>query len=87
MLKDVFGKQGANAGLKMIEQLDTMNVDLEKLKDTTGKYGQSMDKQREANAELNKTLAAMFDMSDKGFGSMLASVKLLTTQGITKRGN
>lgn len=84
VLKDVFGKQGANAGLKMIEQLDTMNVDLEKLKDTTGKYGQSMDKQREANAELNKTLAAMFDMSDKGFGSMLASVKLLTTQGITK---
>lgn len=84
VLKDVFGKQGANAGLKMIEQLDTMNVDLEKLKDTTGKYGQSMDKQREANAELNKTLAAMFDMSDKGFGSMLAGVKLLTTQGITK---
>lgn len=84
VLKEVFGRQGANAGLKMIEQLDTMNVDLEKLKDTTGKYGQSMDKQREANAELNKTLAAMFDMSDKGFGSMLASVKLLTTQGITK---
>lgn len=84
VLKDVFGRQGANAGLKMIEQLDTMNVDLEKLKDTTGKYGQSMDKQRAANAELNKTLAAMFDMSDKGFGSMLASVKLLTTQGITK---
>ncbi len=84
VLKDVFGKQGANAGLKMIEQLDTMNVDLEKLKDTTGKYGQSMDNQRAANAELNKTLAAMFDMSDKGFGSMLAGVKLLTTQGITK---
>ena len=84
VLKDVFGKQGANAGLKMIEQLDTMNVDLEKLKDTTGKYGQSMDKQRAANAELNKTLAAMVDMSDKGFGSMLAGVKLLTTQGITK---
>ena len=84
VLKDVFGKQGANAGLKMIEQLDTMNVDLEKLKDTTGKYGQSMDDQRAANAELNKTLAAMFDMSDKGFGSMLAGVKLLTTQGITK---
>ena len=84
VLKDVFGKQGANAGLKMIEQLDTMNVDLEKLKDTTGKYGQSMDNQRAANAELNKTLAAMFDMSDKGFGSMLAGIKLLTTQGITK---
>ena len=84
VLKDVFGKQGANAGLKMIEQLDTMNVDLEKLKKTTGEYGKKMNEQKEANEELNKTLAAMFDMSDKGFGSMLANVKILTTQGITK---
>ena len=84
VLKDVFGKQGANAGLKMIEQLDTMNVDLEKLKKTTGEYGKKMNEQKEANEELNKTLAAMFDMSDKGFGSMLANVKILTIQGITK---
>lgn len=84
VLKDVFGKQGANAGLKMIEQLDTMNVDLEKLKVTTGEYGKSLDEQREANEELNKTLAAMFDMSDKGFGEMLIQVKTLTIQGITK---
>lgn len=84
VLKDVFGKQGANAGLKMIEQLDTMNTDLEKLKETTGEYGEKMNEQREANEELNKVLSAMFDMSDKGFGEMLISVKTLTVQGITK---
>lgn len=84
VLKDVFGKQGASAGLKMIEQLDTMNTDLEKLKDTTGEYGEKMNEQREANEELNRVLAAMFDMSDKGFGEMLISVKTLTVQGITK---
>lgn len=84
VLKDVFGKQGANAGLKMIEQLDTMNTDLEKLKETTGEYGEKMNEQREANEELNRVLAAMFDMSDKGFGEMLISVKTLTIQGITK---
>ena len=84
VLKDVFGRQGANAGLKMIEQLDTMNVDLEKLKDTTGEYGKEMNRQREANEELNRTLSAMFDMSDKGFGEMLIQVKTLTIQGITK---
>ena len=84
VLKDVFGKQGANAGLKMIEQLDTMNTDLEKLKETTGEYGEKMNEQREANEELNRVLAAMFDMSDKGFGEMLISVKTLTVQGITK---
>lgn len=84
VLKDVFGRQGANAGLKMIEQLDTMNTDLEKLKGTTGEYGEKMNEQREANEELNRVLAAMFDMSDKGFGEMLISVKTLTIQGITK---
>lgn len=84
VLKDVFGRQGANAGLKMIEQLDTMNTDLNKLKGTTGEYGEKLNEQREANEELNKVLSAMFDMSDKGFGEMLISVKTLTVQGITK---
>lgn len=84
VLKDVFGRQGANAGLKMIEQLDTMNTDLDKLKGTTGEYGEEMEKQRKANEELNNVLAAMFDMSDKGFGEMLIRVKTLTIQGITK---
>nr|DAS71162.1 MAG TPA: protein of unknown function (DUF5401) [Caudoviricetes sp.] len=83
VLKDVFGKQGASAGLKMIEQLDTMNTDLDKLKGTTGEYGEKMNEQRKANEELNRVLAAMFDMSDKGFGEMLISVKTLTIQGIT----
>ena len=82
VLKDVFGKQGANAGLKMIEQLDTMNIDLNKLKDTTGEYGKKLDEQREANEELNSVMSAMFDMSQKGFGSMIANAKLFVTRGI-----
>lgn len=82
VLKDVFGKQGANAGLKMIEQLDTMNIDLNKLKNTTGEYGKKVNEQREANEELNRVMSAMFDMSQKGFGSMLANAKLFVTRGI-----
>lgn len=84
VLKDVFGRQGANAGLKMIEQLDTMNIDLDKLKETTGEYGEKMNEQREASTELNKTMAALFDMSDKGFGEMLIQIKTLTIQGFTR---
>lgn len=84
VLKDVFGKQGANAGLKMIEQLDTMNIDLEKLKETTGEWGELMNEEKEANEELNKTMSALFDMSDKGFKAMLAQLKLLSTKAITE---
>ena len=84
VLKDVFGKQGANAGLKMIEQLDTMNIDLDKLKETTGEWGELMNEEKEANEELNKTMSALFDMSDKGFEAMLAQLKLLSTKAITE---
>lgn len=84
VLKDVFGKQGANAGLKMIEQLDTMNIDLDKLKETTGEWGELMNEEKEANEELNKTMSALFDMSDKGFEAMLSQLKLLSTRAITE---
>ena len=84
VLKGVCGKQGANAGLKMIEQLDTMNIDLEKLKETTGEWGELMNEEKEANEELNKTMSALFDMSDKGFEAMLSQLKLLSTKAITE---
>ena len=83
VLKDVFGKQGANAGLKMIEQLDKMEIGLDKLQDATGGWGKKMKAQKDATAELNKTMSALFDMSDKGFGGMIAQVKLLATRWLT----
>lgn len=84
VLRDVFGRQGANAGLKMIEQLDTMNVDLDKLKETTGEYGEKISEQQEASEELNNTLAALFDASEDGFGEMIIQVKTLATKSITE---
>lgn len=83
VLKDVFGKQGANAGLKMIEQLDNMEIGLDKLQDATGGWGKKMNAQKDATAELNRTMSALFDMSDKGFGGMIAQVKLLATKWLT----
>ena len=83
VLKDVFGKQGANAGLKMIEQLDNMEIGLDKLQDATGGWGKKMKAQKDATAELNKTMSALFDMSDKGFGGMISQVKLLATKWLT----
>ena len=83
VLKDVFGKQGANAGLKMIEQLDNMEIGLDKLQDATGGWGKKMKAQKDATAELNKTMSALFDMSDKGFGGMISQVKLLSTKWLT----
>lgn len=84
VLKDVFGKQGASGGMEMIKSLDGMSTDLEKVKEQTGAWGKNMEKQKDATAELNKTMAALFDASDKGFGGMIASAKLMGTKIITQ---
>ena len=83
VLKDVFGKQGAGAGLQLIEQLDTMTKDIEEVKKVTGEYG---DKQRElidAQTELNTTTAALFDMTQDGFGEMILQAKIFATKSLT----
>ena len=83
VLKDVFGKQGASGGLKMIESLSTMTKKIEDVKAVTGEYGQEQEKLLEANAELNKTMAALFDVSGNGFGEMTLQVKRLASEGLT----
>lgn len=84
VLKNVFGRQGADAGIKLIEQLDTMNTDLSKLKDTTGEHGEALEKNRQATLEFNRALSALFDMSDKGFGEMIINLKTIAITWITR---
>ena len=83
VLKDVFGKQGAAGGLEMIKSLDGMSTSLEEVKKQTGEWGKNMEKQRDATAELNKTMSALFAVSDEGFEGMIASTKLMATKMIT----
>lgn len=84
VLKDVFGKQGAAGGLEMIKSLDGMSTSLEEVKKQTGEWGKNMEKQRDATAELNKTMSALFAVSDEGFEGMIASTKLMATKMITQ---
>ena len=84
VLKDVFGKQGASGGLKMIETLDTMTTKIEDVKKVTGEYGKEQERLLNANAELNKRMAALFDVSDKGFGEMLLRIRTVTSEGLSK---
>ena len=83
VLKDVFGRQGAGAGIQLIEQLDTMSTDLEKVKEQTGEYGKALEAQKDATTELNAATAALFDVTDKGFESALVGAKTFCIQGLT----
>ena len=83
ILKNVFGKNGAEAGIKLIEQLDTMSTDIDELKKQTGEWGEAQNKQIEATKELNGAMSALFDMTDNGFEEMIDQMKLIATQSLT----
>lgn len=83
VLKDVFGRNGADAGIKLIEQLDTMTTDIEKAKEQTGEWGEAQKEQIKATAELNNAMSALFDVTDKGFESAIDQIKLMATKWLT----
>lgn len=71
VLKDVFGRQGADAGIKLIEQLDTMSTSLDEVKKQTGEWGEEQEEDIKVTAELNGAWSALFDMTDNGWESMV----------------
>ena len=83
VLKDVFGRQGADAGIKLIEQLDTMSTSLEEVKKQTGEWGKAQEDEIKAVAELNGAWSAMFDMTDNGWEMMIHKVKYFALESLT----
>lgn len=80
VLKNVFGRQGADAGIKLIEQLDTMTTDIEEVKKQTGEWGEAQQEQIKATNELNGAMSALFDLTDNGWEGMIDQVKLIATK-------
>lgn len=80
VLKNVFGKQGAQAGIQLIEQLDTMTTDIEKVKKQTGAWGETQLENIKLHKELNTYLSSMFDMSQHGFEEMIEKGKMFGTK-------
>lgn len=80
VLKNVFGRQGADAGIKLIEQLDTMTSDIEEVKKQTGEWGEAQQEQIKATNELNGAMSALFDLTDNGWEGMIDQVKLIATK-------
>lgn len=76
VLKNVFGKQGAAAGIQLIEQLDTMTTDIEEVKKQTGEWGETQLENIKLHKELNTYLSSMFDMSQHGFEEMIEKGKM-----------
>lgn len=80
ILKNVFGKQGAAAGIQLIEQLDTMTTDIAEVKKQTGEWGETQLENIKLHKELNTYLSSMFDMSQHGFEEMIEKGKMFGTK-------
>lgn len=77
VLKNVFGKQGAQAGIQLIEQLDTMTTDIEKVKKQTGAWGETQLENIKIQKELKSYTSALFDFTQQGFATIIAKGKQL----------
>lgn len=80
VLKNVFGKQGAQAGIQLIEQLDTMSTSLDEVKKQTGAWGDVQLENIKLQKELNTYMSSMFDFSQKGFASIITAGKQFGTK-------
>lgn len=80
ILKNVFGKQGAQAGIQLIEQLDTMSTSLDEVKKQTGAWGDVQLENIKLHKELNTYISSMFDMSQQGFASIITAGKQFGTK-------
>ena len=83
VLKDVFGRQGADAGIKLIEQLDTMSTSLDEVKKQTGEWGKDQEEDIKAVAELNGAWSALFDLTDNGWEMMIDKVEDFARESLT----
>lgn len=83
VLVDVFGRQGRDAGLAMVESLSDISTDLDEVKAKTGELGQLQEEQQKAEKELQVTLAALFDQTGGNFEKMKTNVSIFIKKGLT----
>lgn len=78
-IADIFGGAGEDAGLAYIKTLADINTNLDETVKKSGAVGEAQQKQLEATEKLDKTFAALFDVTGGGFELLLANTKLYAT--------
>lgn len=75
VLKNVFGKQGAAAGMELVTALADVEDNLEVVKGQTGEWGESLQKVQEADRNLENALQSLFGCSEAGWNEMSNIIK------------
>lgn len=83
-IADIFGAPGEDAGLKYIETLGDIEMNMDKVKEQSGDVAKAQEKQVEANKRLKDTASALFDVTGGGFGMMKAQAATFVSNHLTK---
>lgn len=82
-IADIFGGPGEDAGLRYLQTLKDINLNLDDVKQSTGELGQLQEEQLRAQVELENTLSALFDSTGGTFERLTTSVKVFSTEALT----
>lgn len=83
VLKDVFGRQGAAGGLKMIESLADMTTKMEDVKAVTGEFGELQQEEIDAQTKLNEKMSKFFGIGDQGFEEITMKAKVFALNALS----
>lgn len=83
-IADIFGGPGEDAGLKYIETLGDIEMNMDKVKEQSGDVAKAQEKQVEANKRLKDAASALFDVTGGGFEMMKAQAATFVSNHLTK---
>lgn len=83
-IADIFGGPGEDAGLKYIETLGDIEMNMDKVKEQSSDVAKAQEKQVEANKRLKDTASALFDVTGGGFEMMKAQAATFVSKHLTK---
>jgi hypothetical protein len=81
-IADIFGGAGEDAGLQYLRTLKDITLDLDTVKEETGVLGALQEEQLRSQAELNNTVAALFDATGGTFEEMITNGKIFVNDTI-----
>lgn len=75
VMKNVFGKQGAQAGYELVTALADVETNLDIVKEQTGEWGKAMEDLQRADREFENALSSLFGVAEGGFSTMTTKLK------------
>lgn len=83
-IADIFGGPGEDAGLKYIEMLGDIELNMDKVKEKQGDIAKAQEDELNATKDLQNAMATLFDFTGGGFEMMKTQLSTLAKKSLTE---